>query len=116
MWLACLLEALEEFEMAQDVVASLTAFVAVAVDDGTRISLDELRRDLTQWTTASFTTSSTSPWPSPRPPRLGRPYEVTDRYLEMIAVITPPRGIMIFHTMDLTDTYFRKDHNHDWPD
>lgn len=38
------LEALEEFEMAQDVAAYREA---TARDDGRRISLDEVRRDLT---------------------------------------------------------------------
>ena len=39
------LEALEEFEMAQDVAAYREA---VAGDDGQRVSLDELRADLTR--------------------------------------------------------------------
>ena len=39
------LEALEEFEMAQDVAAYREA---VANDDGGRVSLDELRRELTR--------------------------------------------------------------------
>ena len=39
------LEALEEFEMAQDVAAYRAA---VANDDGGRVSLDELRRELTR--------------------------------------------------------------------
>ncbi|QOQ39759.1 type II toxin-antitoxin system Phd/YefM family antitoxin [Trueperella pecoris] len=39
------LEALEEFEMAQDVAAYRAAR---AEDDGGRVSLDELRRTLTQ--------------------------------------------------------------------
>lgn len=36
---------------------------------------------------------------------VGHPHGQTDRYLEVIAAITPPRGVTIFHSMPLTDLY-----------
>ncbi|MCP3425142.1 hypothetical protein NBM05_03645 [Rothia sp. AR01] len=36
---------------------------------------------------------------------IGHPHGQTDRYLEVMYVIDPPRGLSIFHVMDLTDKY-----------
>lgn len=35
----------------------------------------------------------------------GTPHAQTDRYLEVIAAHRPPRSIVIFHVMELIDTY-----------
>lgn len=36
---------------------------------------------------------------------IGHPHEQTDRYLEVIAAHIPPRTILIFHVMPLTDMF-----------
>lgn len=36
---------------------------------------------------------------------IGHPHGQTDRYLEVMYVIDPPRGLTIFHVMELTDKY-----------
>ncbi len=36
---------------------------------------------------------------------IGRPHGQTDRYLEVIAAHRPPRTVVIFHSMELTDLY-----------
>lgn len=36
---------------------------------------------------------------------VGHPHAQTERYLEVIAAHLPPRSIVIFHVMELTDTY-----------
>lgn len=36
---------------------------------------------------------------------VGHPHAQTDRYLEVIAVRRPPRDLVIFHVMELTDLY-----------
>ncbi|MGC0273462.1 hypothetical protein ACO0LV_10780 [Pseudactinotalea sp. Z1739] len=36
---------------------------------------------------------------------VGHPHEQTDRYLEVIAAHRPPRTIIIFHVMPLTDNF-----------
>lgn len=36
---------------------------------------------------------------------VGHPHGQTDRYIEVIAALQPPRGLLIFHVMDLSDLY-----------
>lgn len=36
---------------------------------------------------------------------VGPPHGQTDRYLEVIAALRPPRTVVIFHSMPLTDLY-----------
>lgn len=36
---------------------------------------------------------------------VGHPHGQTSRYLEVIAANRPPRELIIFHAMELTDTY-----------
>lgn len=36
---------------------------------------------------------------------VGHPHAQTDRYLEVIAAHRPPRDLVIFHVMELTDLY-----------
>lgn len=36
---------------------------------------------------------------------VGHPHAQTDRYLEVIAAQRPPRDLVIFHVMELTDVY-----------
>ena len=36
---------------------------------------------------------------------VGHPHGQTEHYLEVIAEVNPPRGVRIFHVMDLTDKY-----------
>lgn len=36
---------------------------------------------------------------------IGHPHDQTDRYLEVIAAHRLPRTIVIFHSMELTDTF-----------
>lgn len=36
---------------------------------------------------------------------VGHPHGQTDRYLKVIAAHRPPRTIVIFHVMELTDLY-----------
>ncbi|MFC4904911.1 hypothetical protein [Kocuria oceani] len=36
---------------------------------------------------------------------VGHPHGQTERYLEVIAVHRPPRDLVIFHAMELTDLY-----------
>lgn len=36
---------------------------------------------------------------------IGHPHGQTDRYIEVIAVLRPPRTIEIFHVMPLTDLF-----------
>lgn len=36
---------------------------------------------------------------------IGRPHEQADRYLEVIAAHRPPRTIVVFHVMPLTDKF-----------
>ena len=36
---------------------------------------------------------------------IGHPHPQTHRYIEVIATLVPPRGVVIFHVMDLSDTY-----------
>lgn len=36
---------------------------------------------------------------------VGHPHAQTDRYVEVIAAIRPPRDLVIFHSMPLTDLY-----------
>jgi hypothetical protein len=36
---------------------------------------------------------------------VGHPHEQTDRYLEVIVALTPPRDLAIFHVMHLSDVY-----------
>lgn len=36
---------------------------------------------------------------------IGHPHAQTDRYLEVGAEKIPPRGLYIFHSIDLTDLY-----------
>ena len=36
---------------------------------------------------------------------VGHPHGQTDRYLEVIAAHRPPRDLVIFHVMELTDLY-----------
>lgn len=36
---------------------------------------------------------------------IGHPHPQTDRYLEVIAAMTPPREVKIFHCMELRDMY-----------
>jgi hypothetical protein len=36
---------------------------------------------------------------------IGHPHAQTDRYLEVIAAHQPPRTIVIFHVMELSDLY-----------
>lgn len=36
---------------------------------------------------------------------VGHPHAQTDRYIEVIVEITPPRNLKIFHVMELTDKF-----------
>ena len=36
---------------------------------------------------------------------IGHPHPQTGRWLEVIAEIRPPRGVLIFHAMELTDKF-----------
>jgi hypothetical protein len=36
---------------------------------------------------------------------VGHPHGQTDRYIEVIAALRPPRDLIIFHVMDLSDLY-----------
>lgn len=36
---------------------------------------------------------------------IGHPHPQTDRWLEVLAELRPPRGIIIFHAMELTDKF-----------
>lgn len=36
---------------------------------------------------------------------VGHPHGQTDRYIEVIAALHPPRGLVIFHVMELSDLY-----------
>lgn len=36
---------------------------------------------------------------------VGHPHEQTERYIEVIAALRPPRGIVVFHVMPLSDLY-----------
>lgn len=36
---------------------------------------------------------------------IGHPHAQTERYLEVIAEVNPPRGVTVFHVMELTDKY-----------
>lgn len=36
---------------------------------------------------------------------VGHPHAQTERYVEVIAAIRPPRDLVIFHAMPLTDLY-----------
>lgn len=36
---------------------------------------------------------------------VGHPHAQTDRYLDVIAATHPPHGVVIFHSMPLTDVY-----------
>lgn len=36
---------------------------------------------------------------------IGHPHEHTDRYIEVIAEVTPPRSFKIFHVMPLSSKY-----------
>ena len=36
---------------------------------------------------------------------VGHPHGQTDRYVEVIAALVPPRDLVIFHVMELSDLY-----------
>ena len=36
---------------------------------------------------------------------VGHPHGPTDRYVEVIAALAPPRDLVIFHVMELSDLY-----------
>ncbi|MGL4340601.1 MAG: hypothetical protein ACRCSP_09310 [Rhodoglobus sp.] len=36
---------------------------------------------------------------------VGHPHAQTDRYIEVIVAIQPPRGVLVFHVMELSDLY-----------
>lgn len=36
---------------------------------------------------------------------VGHPHAQTERYIEVIAAVRPPRGLLVFHVMELSDLY-----------
>jgi hypothetical protein len=36
---------------------------------------------------------------------VGHPHSQTDRYIEVLAATGPPRDLVIFHAMELSDAY-----------
>jgi len=60
------------------------------------------------WAIRHYTSTSTTPGRdgySDATVFVGHPHPQTDRYIEVIVEIRPPRTVVVFHAMELTDKF-----------